>query len=214
MRWTLRVTVKALPWQPTPCFSGVSIYTLAPDGEVSKQEDYWDSVNLREGRWAVGLAESLGVFLGQLQQDKTADMVVPEMSYELLWRGKEYEVWRYPAHVVAETVYYQRPEGYDLIGNYVRGLNAQDRRILYFSPTVMAGRYPARAVVRFEVPVTEVVARGFTSNLIKFVTADGMRPTASAYDGMCHIGQYEALFSLNKRRNEAWIELEEHPWME
>jgi len=258
-RWALRVTVKALPWQPTPRFSGVSLYTLGTDGKVVKQEDFWDSINLTAGRYSpVGFLDGLRDFLGQLQQDNTAEMVAPELPYELLRRGKEYEVRRYPAHVVAETTYDQRPEGYDRIGNYVQGSNEKNERIAYFSPTLMTiseskttgkrakkmvwpiafaapGQAPppissfptpsvskirvrevpecVYAVVRFEMPATEPVVRGFTGNLIKYVTDDGMVVASSAREGDCRIGQYDALFSLNKRRNEAWVELAEHPWL-
>merc|ERR1719378_113290 len=50
-RWTLRVTVKAIPWNPTPRFTGVSRYTLTDDGKIAKQEDYWDSINLFNGEY-------------------------------------------------------------------------------------------------------------------------------------------------------------------
>lgn len=258
-RWTLRVTVKFLPWQPTPRFSGVSIYTLdAETGKIAKQEDYWDSINLSQGRYSsVSLMDGLGDFLGQLKQDNSAEMVAPELPYELLRRGQEYEVRRYPAHIVAETTYDKRPEGYDRIGNYVQGSNDRDERITYYSPTVMSignceetgqrlkrmtwplafaapgGTLPPLdsfptpavsriklkempsvvwAVLRFEVPATEPVVRGFTSNLIKFTTEDGLTPSTDASNGVCNIGQYDALFSLNKRRNEVWIQLDDHPW--
>ena len=256
-RWTLRVTIKAVPWQPTPRFSGVSIYTLNDDGKISKQEDYWDSINLFNGQYkSVGLFDGISDFIGQIQQDNSAEMVAPELPYELLRRGKEYDVRRYPKHIVAETTYDQRPEGYDRLGSYVQGSNEEDAKITYYSPTVMrindeegkrvkrmtwplsfvapGGELPATdsfpepnvakikvkesesvtvAVLRFEVPATEPVVRGYTGNLIKYCEDDGITVTANAKEGECQIGQYDALFSLNKRRNEVWVELEEHPWM-
>ena len=30
--------------------------------------------------------------------------------------------------------------------------------------------------------------------------------------GDCLIGQFDAIFSLNKRRNEVWVPLATHPW--
>ena len=40
-------------------------------------------------------------------------MIAPELPYELLRRGKRYEVRRYPSIISAETSYEQRPQGYD-----------------------------------------------------------------------------------------------------
>ena len=256
-RWTLRVTIKAVPWQPTPRFTGVSIYTLNDDGKISKQEDYWDSINLFNGQYkSVGLFDGISDFIGQIQQDNSAEMVAPELPYELLRRGKEYDVRRYPKHVVAETIYDQRPEGYDRLGSYVQGSNEKDTKITYYSPTVMRitdedskrikrmtwplsfaapggelaniDSFPEPnvakikikesesitvAVLRFEVPATEPVVRGYTGNLIKYCEDDGMTVASSAKEGECLIGQYDALFSLNKRRNEVWVQLDQHPWM-
>ena len=59
----------------------------------------------------VGIAD----FLGQLRQSQGAEMSAPELPYELLRRAKRYEVRRYPATIVAETEYDQRPVGYDLV---------------------------------------------------------------------------------------------------
>ena len=118
-RWTLQVTVKAVPWQPRARFSGVSIYTLDSNGKVAKQEDYWDSVNLVNGPYTTkNVAEGLKDFAAQLKQEAGAEMGAPELPYELLRRASRYEVRRYPATVVAETTYDQRPEGYDRLGSY------------------------------------------------------------------------------------------------
>ena len=68
------------------------------------------------------------------------------------------------------------------------------------------------AVCRFDVAATEVNARGFTEQLRKDIIADGLRNTAGVDMGEVIVGQYDALFSLNKRRNEVWVELEDHPW--
>ena len=118
-RWTLQVTVKAFPWQPRARFTGVSIYTLDSNGKVAKQEDYWDSVNLVKGQYTTkNIAEGLKDFAAQLRQEAGAEMGAPELPYELLRRAARYEVRRYPATVVAETTYDQRPEGYDRLGSY------------------------------------------------------------------------------------------------
>ena len=81
-------------------------------------------------------------------------------------------------------------------------------------PKIILKTIPSKvvAISRFELAATEPVVRGFTGNLIRDVEADGMTVSASAIDGECIVGQYDALFSLNKRRVEAWVELDEHPW--
>ena len=69
------------------------------------------------------------------------------------------------------------------------------------------------AVTRFDVAATEPVARGYTEQLRRDIIADGMKPTKDVDEGTVIVGQYDALFSLNKRRNEVWIEVEQHPWL-
>lgn len=69
------------------------------------------------------------------------------------------------------------------------------------------------AVCRFDVAATEPVARGYTDQLRRDVLADKMRPTEEVDRGVVLVAQYDALFSINKRRNEVWIELEDHPWL-
>lgn len=68
------------------------------------------------------------------------------------------------------------------------------------------------AVTRFELAATEPIVRGFTQQLLRDVKADNLVPSRDAEAGLCTIAQFDALFSLNKRRNEVWIELEDHPW--
>ena len=68
------------------------------------------------------------------------------------------------------------------------------------------------AVTRFEIPATEPVVRGYTAQLLNDLKKDNLKPTEAAEKGECIVGQYDALFSLNKRRNEVWVELEEHLW--
>ena len=51
-RWTLKVTVKSLPWKPRAKFTGVSIYTLNSAYKIIQQEDYWDSINLNRGKYS------------------------------------------------------------------------------------------------------------------------------------------------------------------
>ena len=256
-RWTLRVTAKLLPWQPTARFTGVSIYTLDDAGRVSRQEDYWDSINLVSGSYkAVGFLDGLGDFLDQLKNDGGADMAAPELPYELLRRAKRYEVRRYPETTVAETLYDQRPEGYDRLGSFAGGSNEKSAKLQFFSPTLMTvndadgkrskvmswplafappgGTAPEPssipsptiskvniknmpsavfAVSRFEIAATEPVVRGYTKQLLQDLSMDGLVASETAKLGNQYIvGQYDALFSLNKRRVEVWVKLESHPW--
>eukprot|EP00607_Mallomonas_marina_P008089 CAMPEP_0182417576 /NCGR_PEP_ID=MMETSP1167-20130531/2041_1 /TAXON_ID=2988 /ORGANISM="Mallomonas Sp, Strain CCMP3275" /LENGTH=319 /DNA_ID=CAMNT_0024591241 /DNA_START=190 /DNA_END=1149 /DNA_ORIENTATION=+ len=256
-RWTLRVTVKVLPWSPTARFTGVSIYTLNSSGKVTKQDDYWDSVNLKEGDYSpVSLVEGVTDFLSQLKREAGAQTAAPELPYELLRRANRYEVRRYPSYLGAETVYNQRPEGYDRLGSYAGGSNTQSSRLPFFTPTLMTVRDTSEkrvkvmtwpmvyqspgvplasvtslpdptirrvtllekpsvvvAVTRFEIPATEPVVRGFTAQLMKDVESDGLVVNSRAREGQCIVGQFDALFSLNKRRNEVWVELDDHPWV-
>ncbi|CAM9126502.1 unnamed protein product [Ascophyllum nodosum] len=91
-RWTLTMCFKALPWRPVLRFTGISDYTIDYSARVVKQEDYWDSINLQEGRYAaVGTLEGVKDFVGQVlpkREDGGGD------PGQLLRRGKEYDVRR------------------------------------------------------------------------------------------------------------------------
>jgi hypothetical protein len=96
-------------------------------------------VNLVDGKYAIA-PKTKGVldFISQLKDTRgNAELAAPELPYELLRRTAEYEVRRYPALVTADTTYEQRPEGYDRLGSYVGGSNADSRRLQGFSPTIM-----------------------------------------------------------------------------
>jgi hypothetical protein len=255
-RWTLQVTIKALPWQPRAKFTGISVYSLNSNGIVVKQDDYWDSINLKDGKYQeVSRGEGIKEFFNQIKSEGGAEMAAPELPYELLRMSPKYEVRRYPKCIVADTVYDQRPEGYDRLGSYSGGSNVDDKKISFYSPTIMrisdktgsrvkemtwpllfetpgkgiisCTSFPEPtipkvsikekegfvvAVLRFELAATEPTVRGFTAELIRDVKRDGLTPSKAALDGDVVIGQYDALFSLNKRRNEVWVELEGHYW--
>lgn len=68
------------------------------------------------------------------------------------------------------------------------------------------------AVRRFETAATEVVAKGYSGLLLQSIKNDGLKPLGAAGNGLYTVAQFDALFSLNKRRIEVWIELEDHPW--
>jgi Uncharacterized conserved protein (DUF2358)/SOUL heme-binding protein len=128
-RWTLRLTAKVLPWQPTARFSGISVYRVVPGGPkgalITKQTDYWDSINLQPGGQTYQKADksaALSDFLGQLQPGTfVAPSAGPELPYSLLRRGDGYEVRRYPALVAVETNYERRDEGFLTLGSVTSG---------------------------------------------------------------------------------------------
>jgi hypothetical protein len=141
-RWTLRMTAKVLPWQPTARFSGISVYQVVPGGQrgvqIVKQTDYWDSINLvgPRSRSSSGIVRSgpaasyqkvdrslaVADFLGQLRPgDFIAPPAGPELPYSLLRRGDGYEVRRYPAFVAVETTYERRDEGFLALGSATSG---------------------------------------------------------------------------------------------
>ena len=135
-RWTLRVTVRVLPWRPEAVFSGVSIYELRPGGEggvlVAAQRDYWDSINIASDASSdpgaqyrrVGKGAALKDFLGQLKPDGLrAAAAAPELPYMLLRRGDGYEVRRYPPYVGIETEYDRRDYGYAGLGAFAAGMD-------------------------------------------------------------------------------------------
>ena len=79
-RWTLQVQVKFVPWKPRPRFTGVSVYTLDGNGIVIKQEDYWDSINLRSGEYSsAAIGDAVGDFLSQCKRDDGAELSAPEL---------------------------------------------------------------------------------------------------------------------------------------
>ena len=78
--------------------------------------------------------------------------------------------------------------------------------------------YLSSFFVRFDVPATEPVVRGFSKQLLQDIRRDGLSAVSNGGVGDATtteeftLGQFDALFSLNKRRNEVWIELSDHPW--
>jgi hypothetical protein len=118
-RWTLRMTVQVIPWSPTARFSGISVYKVVPGGPhgvmIKQQTDYWDSVNLQTGGSYQKVAVKLALqdFLGQLSPaNLQAPSAAPELPYQLLRRGKDYEIRKYPSYKGVETEYLRRDDGY------------------------------------------------------------------------------------------------------
>lgn len=129
-RWTLRTTVKAIPWQPTARFTGISEYSVQ-GGRICRQVDYWDSINLFNGEYREATTiDAVKDFVSQLKDSRgNAELAAPELPYELLRRGMRYEVRRYPDTIIAETPYNQRPEGYDRLGSYTSGSNSASKNV-------------------------------------------------------------------------------------
>jgi len=258
-RWTLRVTVKILPWKPTARFTGISVYEVTPasDGGVTitGQKDYWDSINLKgdgSGEYdVVDKGVAVSDFLEQLKPGGfEASQAGAEVPYELLRRGNGYEVRRYPEMALVSLPYTRRDEGFGSLGAFTRGLEPLSPAIMtvpssrtsdkfmswplsYTSPlepysippdaiekagqgqwrTVSVSTTPPRvvAVREFNDASMEPVVRKADRELRGLLERDGLKPKG---EGDIVFAQYDAVFSMGKRRGEAWIELEEegHPW--
>jgi hypothetical protein len=143
-RWTLSFCFKILPWKPTARFSGVSVYRVVgvpqqPVAVVDKrreqqpheqlviqivqQNDFWDSINLQPDGSYQAAPKSVGLFdfMDQLRPHVLAPAAGPELPYELLRRGRDYEVRRYPSFTAAQLSYERRDEGYSELGAFTRG---------------------------------------------------------------------------------------------
>jgi len=258
-RWTLRMTFQALPWQPTARFSGISIYNVRPGGpkgvQVVKQTDFWDSINIAEGGQykKVETGKAIAHFLDQLKPDQfAAPSAGTELPYQLLRRGSDYEVRRYPSFVAVKTAYERRDEGFTELGAFSSGMDplapalmtvtssAEPKYMMwplgYTKPgfdapaelqmanekaaekiwkTCEIVSVPERvvAVGSFSDASVEPVVRKADKVLRESCGRDGLT-VAGVGDGAVTFAQYDAVYSMGKRRGEVWIELEEsgHPW--
>lgn len=129
-RWTLRFTFKALPWTPTPRFSGISRYTVRAGGpkgvQVLKQADYWDTINLKEGGAdyeAVDRPVAIKHFVDLIKPGNfEAPSAGPELPYVTLRIGKGgYEVRRYPSYTAVQMKYERRDEAFTALGAFTGG---------------------------------------------------------------------------------------------
>jgi hypothetical protein len=143
-RWTLQFTFHALPWKPVARFSGISQYQLQVVGDrvqVTKQTDYWDSINLvSDGTGQTYHSEPKSVvikhFLSQILKpafELYAISAGPELPYQVLRVGRldtqeiidgPYEVRRYPAFVAIQIPYTRRDEGFERLGTLTKGTDA------------------------------------------------------------------------------------------
>ena len=259
-RWTLRVTAKAIPWKPTARFTGISVYEVSPGGPegvlINHQTDYWDSINIQDGGKYEKVDKSIGVrdFLDQLKADNgNAAAAGVELPYQLLRRGKDYEMRRYPAYTFCKIPYERRDEGYDVLASITRGMEplapslmvVQDDDsektmawpLAYALPgTETPGKIPQSILDRskeamwsdceIETVGSKVVAVGSFSDatvapivrkadkkLREALKRDGIVPPSGS-ESFVQFAQYDAIFSLGKRRGEVWIEIDDdgHPY--
>ena len=257
-RWTLRMTMKVLPWAPTARFTGISEYSVKPGGpkgvQVTCQNDYWDSINLMKGGEyrQVDRAKALGDFLQQIKpQDFSAPAAAPELPYQLLRRGDGYEVRRYPSFTSVSLEYQRRDEALQSLGGFCSGLSPlgpalilveedKDRKTMtwplsFAPPGAKCASMPALAAERLKdwqecsldtVPEQVVAVRIFsdasvppvvrraTKELRECLKRDGLTGDSSVSSSDLLFAQYDAVYSMGKRRGEVWIPLEDgaHPW--
>jgi hypothetical protein len=259
-RWTLRITAKVLPWKPTARFTGISVYEVSPGGPegvlINHQTDYWDSINIQDGGSYEKVDKSIAInyFLDQLKPDNgNAAVAGVELPYQLLRRGKDYEIRRYPAYTTAKIPYDRRDEGYDVLASFTQGFEPLAPSLMVVKdndstktmswPLVYAapgestpGQIPQSILDRSETPLwdnceietipSKVVAVGSFSDasvapivrradkqLRESLERDGIRPPSGS-DSFVKFAQYDAIFSLGKRRGEVWIEIDDdcHPY--
>lgn len=259
-RWTLRVTAKVLPWSPTARFTGISVYEVSPGGSegvvIDHQTDYWDSINIQDGGKYQKVDKSIAVndFLEQLKPNSgNAVAAGVELPYQLLRRGKDYELRRYPAYTAAKIPYYRRDEGYDVLASITKGIEPLAPSLMvvpdddskktmswplaYAAPGETTPQEIAQTVLdrskesmwsdcEIENVGSKVVAVGSFSDasvapvvrqadkkLRQALERDGIT-IPSGSDSFVQFAQYDAIFTLGKRRGEVWIEIEEdgHPY--
>jgi hypothetical protein len=129
-RWTLKFTFQILPWQPSPSFTGISMYSLQAGGpkgvQVVQQNDYWDAINLQLGGSYAAVSNSIAIqhFISLLLPGNTfqAKSAGPELPYTTLrLKGTEYEVRRYPSYTAIAMIYERRDEAFVTMGSYTSG---------------------------------------------------------------------------------------------
>jgi len=263
-RWTLRVTVKLLPWKPTARFTGISVYEVEVGGpknvQIKKQIDYWDSINIQKGGTYAKVAKGIAVsdFINQLKSENfNAPSVGPELPYELLRRGNGYDVRRFPTYLAIKLQYDRRDEAYNTLGSFARGTdplapsiidvekdgskymawpltysvdaNASIESLIKQLPDTIQEKIkdstykgvevvqiPSKTVAirTFSDACVEPVVRREDAKLKEALLHDGITISTNELDGKLKFAQYDAIFTMGKRRSEVWIDLEDniHPW--
>ncbi|KAL3928176.1 MAG: hypothetical protein SGBAC_012760 [Bacillariaceae sp.] len=259
-RWSLRVTVQILPWQPTARFTGISEYEVVSGGSegvlVQHQTDYWDSINIQNGGNYATVDKGIAIkdFLDQLKPENgNAAAAAPEVPYSLLRRGNGYEVRKYPSYSYAKIPYTRRDEGYDLLASVTQGMdplapaimevfNDDSKKTMAWplgyaapgenSPPPLTSKVQERmndstwsdceittmpgtvvAVGSFADASVAPIVRKADKNLRSALENDGISIPKESETSV-KFAQYDAIFTLGKRRGEVWIELEDdgHPW--
>ena len=140
LHWSLAFVAAVLPWAPRCEWTGVSRWTLDyPSARALKQEDFWDSVDLRRGKYRRS-ARSLAWadVRGQLAPRRLFKSDVPELRYELLRRARGYELRRYEAHVAASVPFELWPVGVSALKRYVDGRNEEGRAVRKSLPMLVS----------------------------------------------------------------------------
>lgn len=259
-RWTLRVTAKALPWRPTARFTGISVYEVSAGGSegvvVDHQTDYWDSINIQDGGVYGKVDKSIAVkdFLDQLKPENgNAAAAGVELPYQLVRRGKDYELRRYPSYTTVTIPYDRRDEGYDVLASITKGIeplapslmvvpNDDSKKtmswpLVFAAPGESAPRPISQSVLdrakesmwsdsEIKTVESKVIAVGSFSDasvapivrkadksLREALKRDGIDVPDNS-DSSVRFAQYDAIFSLGKRRGEVWIEIDDdgHPY--
>jgi hypothetical protein len=264
-RWTLRMTLKVLPWTPTARFSGVSIYKIGLGGpkgvQILKQTDYWDSINMVPGGTyqGVGKGAAFQDFLQQLKpENMQAIAAAPELPFTLLRRSQDYQVRRYPAYTAVMAEYERRDEGFTELGVYTTGMQPLAPALMEVTDeknndsddsSVKTMAWPlVFAAPGSDTPPTVTVKEGIVvsaASKCKLVTVSAKTVAVGSFsdasvapvvrkadialraclrrdgidvpadtEGRFKFAQYDAVYSMGKRRGEVWIELEDggHPW--
>lgn len=141
-RWTLQFRFKLLPWKPLARFSGVSKYTLDEQARVTRQQDFWDSVNLQSGGGYLPKPKlaAFSDLLAQLAPQRAGAQAASEreLPFLLLRRTPEYQVRSYPQHVSVKTEYERRLDAFGTLGAYTNGANDAGRELVAYVPSLMS----------------------------------------------------------------------------
>lgn len=262
-RWTLKMTFKILPWNPTARFTGISVYKVVKDTtaagvSIISQNDYWDSINIAPNSGGeyqkVEKGKAVSDFIGQISPGGfTAKEAAPELPYQLLRRGDGYEVRLYPSHTGLKLPYKRRDEGFGSLGAFTKGMSplgpalmdvqaddVSDKYMMwpltYAKPGEKEAPIPKDAVEKagegqwrtmkvVTIPESVVAVREFTDasmepvvrkadrELRALLERDGLKAAENSED-LVRFAQYDAIFSMGRRRGEVWIELAEdgHPY--
>lgn len=91
-RWTLTLCFQALPWRPSPAFTGQSDYVVdLTSGLVTRHVDYWDS--LSDSAQPYFSPPALLDFITQCATNPVATHSLP--PFDLLRRTPHFEIWRF-----------------------------------------------------------------------------------------------------------------------